>query len=519
VLIERPPATTRPRGRLPLWLRIVGLCLVGAITVAVVLLATHWPFTKDAITRSLQAATSRPVRIGAFHRSYFPPGCLAEDVRVLHNSHPDAPPLITIEKLLVRGSFIGMFTSPKRLAEVKVVGMRVRIPPNTSHDDGRSGIALNSGDKPLAISKVVADGALLEFLPSEPGKKPYTLRVDGLVIKGIGAGVPMDYSAIVTNSEPPGLIRAQGKFGPWNPDNPGVTPVSGNFTYRDVNLGVFNGISGTLQAKGKFHGPLAHIETEGTTETENFHVEHSGSSVRLAVAFKAVVNGTNGDTYLEPADAHFLRTSLTARGGVEGKTGENGKTTSLSVSVPNGRIEDILRLFVPDKTAPLSGAVAVRGKFLWPPGPAKFVEKIRMDLDFGIDHGRFQSQATQDTINRISESAQGESKKEQDVDPHTALSDLRGHVAFRNGVATFTGVSFVVPGASATLRGAYSLLTHRIDLHGVLTTKGKLSDTTPSFFKSLVLKAITPFFKKKHDIKVVPFKITGTFENASVSLD
>jgi hypothetical protein len=33
------------------------------------------------------------------------------------------------------------------------------------------------------------------------------------------------------------------------------------------------------------------------------------------------------------------------------------------------------------------------------------------------------------------------------------------------------------------------------------------------------LKAITPFFKKKHDVKVVPFKITGTFADASVSLD
>jgi hypothetical protein len=411
-----------------------------------------------------------------------------------------------------------MFLSPKRLAEVKVVGMHVRIPPKDPHGGGNSSVALNSGSDSLAISKVVADGALLEFLPSGPGEKPYRLRVDGLILKNIGDGVPMDYSLNLTNSEPPGLIRAQGKFGPWNPNDPGVTPVSGEYIYTDANLAAFKGISGILNAKGKFHGPLARIETDGTTQTRNFHVEHSGTAVPLAVSYHAIVNGTNGDTYLEPVDAHFLRTVLTARGGVEGRRGEKGKTTTLSVEVPNGRIEDILRLFVADKTSPMSGAVSLRAKFVWPPGPAKFVDKIRMDIDFGIDRGRFHSKDTQGAIDRISKSAQGESKKDAEEDPRTMLSDLKGHVAFRNGVARFSGVSFTVPGASATLRGDYGLVDQRVDLHGVLTTTGKLSDTT-SGFKALVLKAITPFFKKKHDVKVVPFKITGTFANASVSLD
>ena len=181
---------------------------------------------------------------------------MAEDIQVLHNGHPDAPPLITMEKLLVQGSLTGMFLSPNRLAQVKVVGMHIRIPAAGRHGEGKSSVALNSGGKSLIISKIVADGALLEFLPSEPGKTPFKLRVDGLILKDIGAGVPMDYNVILTNSEPPGVIRAQGKFGPWNPDDPGVTPVSGDYIYSDIDLGRFKGISGILQAKGKFHGPL-----------------------------------------------------------------------------------------------------------------------------------------------------------------------------------------------------------------------------------------------------------------------
>src|SRR6188474_893715 len=82
VLIEHPPATAGNR-RTPKWVWIVGLCFVVALTLGIVILATHWPFSRDAITRALQEATSRPVRIGGFRSTYFPPGCIAENVRVL----------------------------------------------------------------------------------------------------------------------------------------------------------------------------------------------------------------------------------------------------------------------------------------------------------------------------------------------------------------------------------------------------------------------------------------------------
>lgn len=518
MIIERPrPAAATRRRKIPRALRWTGFGLASLIIAGIVLLATHWPFSREAMTRAIQEATSRPVQIGAFRQSYFPPGCLAENIRVLHNGNPGGPPLITVEKLLVQGSLTGMFSSPKRLAQVKVVGLHIAIPPDGSHQ-GTARFALDSGAKSLAISKIVADGALLEFLPSKPGDKPYLLRIDGLVLRGVGSGKPWSYTAVLTNSKPPGVIRAAGEFGPWNPDNPGVTPVSGEYTYTDVDLGVFHGISGTLQAKGKFRGPLGRMETEGDIEVPNFHVEHSGSSVRVAVDYHAIVNGTNGDTRLDPARARFLRTTLIARGPIAGREGEKGKTVTLDLSVPQGRIDDILRLFVEEKTAPLSGAVKLDARFLWPPGPRKFVEKIRMNVDFGIAGGKFRSNETQGTIDRISKSGQGESKKEAEEDPRTMLSDLRGGVTFRNGIATFRGVSFEVPGAMANIRGTYGLVDHRVDLHGVLHTPGKLSDTT-SGFKAFVLKAISPFLKKKNDVKIVPFKITGTFQDAKVSLD
>jgi hypothetical protein len=513
MLIERAPAAKHTR--IPLWLRIAGLVLAGLIVAGIVVLATHWPFSKSAVERALRAATDRPVRIGTFHQSFFPPGCVAEDITVLTHHGGENPPLIAIRKLVIQGSLTGMFSSPKRLAEVKIVGMHLRIPPKRPGEN--HGIPLDSGGggHGLAISKIVADGALLEFIPADRGKEHYKLLIDKLLVRDVGSGKAMSYRAVLTNTEPPGVIRSEGKFGPWNPDDPGRTQVSGAYTYENVKLGVFGGISGTAHAHGKFAGRLDHILTDGTVEIPNFHVNGSALDARFAVDYHALVNGTNGDTRLEPANARFLRTEVATRGPIEGGA---HKTATFGMTVRGGRLEDLLRLFISDRTSPMSGSVTLEAKAVWPPGPRKFLDKLRLDIDFGIGSGRFDSTRTQGSIDRLSESAAGESRKEEKEDPRTVLSNLRGHVALRDGVAHFSNVSFAVPGAAATLHGTYRLSDQAVDLHGVLDTQGRLSDTA-SGFKALMLKVITPFFKKEHSVRIVPFKITGSWGNATVGLD
>jgi hypothetical protein len=503
MLIEREP--THKAVPLHRAIRIAAVVLVGLIAAAIVLLAVRWPFSQSAMERALRAATGRPVRIGTFRQSYFPPGCVAENVSVLTHHGGDNPPLIAIERLEVQGSLTGMFSSPKRLAQVKIVGMHLRIPPKRAGED--HSIPLDSGKGGLAISKIVADGAVLEFLPEERGGKPYVLRVEKLLVRGAGSGGPLSYKTVLANTEPPGIIRSEGKFGPWHPENPGQAQVSGDFTYEDIRLGVFGGISGTASARGKFAGRLDHIDSEGAVEIPNFHVSGSALTTRLAVDYHAIVNGTNGDTTLQPVRARFLRCEVEASGPIEGGA---HKTATFDVTVRSGRVEDLLRLFGHDKTAPMSGAVSLRAKAVWPPGPRKFLDKLRLDIDFGVEGGSFASPTTQGSLDRLSESATGQS---------TVLSDLRGHIALRDGVAHLSHIRFNIPGAAATLQGTYRLRDQAVDLRGVLDTRGKLSATTKSGFKSFLLKAISPFFQKKHDLKIVPFKITGAWGKTSVGLN
>jgi hypothetical protein len=58
------------------------------------------------------------------------------------------------------------------------------------------------------------------------------------------------------------------------------------------------------------------------------------------------------------------------------------------------------------------------------------------------------------------------------------LTDLTGQVVLEHGVATFTDLSFGVPGAAARMHGTYGLIDHKIDLHGQMHVLTKISNTT-----------------------------------------
>jgi hypothetical protein len=103
-------------------------------------------------------------------------------------------------------------------------------------------------------------------------------------------------------------------------------------------------------------------------------------------------------------------------------------------------------------------------------------------------------------------------------DAETVLTNLQGRVVLEGGIAKFSDLSFGIPGADASMYGTYSLLDHKIDLHGRMRVDTKISKTTTGM-KSLLLKAMDPFFKKKNKGEVVPVHISGTYEHPLFGLD
>jgi hypothetical protein len=187
------------------------------------------------------------------------------------------------------------------------------------------------------------------------------------------------------------------------------------------------------------------------------------------------------------------------------------------MGVSQGRIEDLLGLFTDSAQPAEAGEVRLQTKVELTPGPPGFLKRLRLDGEFGIGRGHFTDPRLQTPVNRLAESAHGETKKQEDADPAIVLSNLKGHVSANGGIAKLSNISFTEPGTLAEIEGTYNLIDKKLNLKGVLHTSGKLADTT-SGFKSMVLKAVGPFFKKK-SVTVVPFVITGTSSDPSFALD
>jgi hypothetical protein len=325
----------------------------------------------------------------------------------------------------------------------------------------------------------------------------------------------MTFRATLTNAKPPGDIASTGKFGPWSTGEPGDTPVQGTYTFQNADLSVFKGISGILSSQGSYSGVLERIEAQGKTDTPDFTVKVAGNPVHLTTQFHAIIDGTDGNTLLQPVTGQFGHSSLIARGGVVGVKGVKGKTVSLDVTVDDGRLEDMLLLGVKGRNPTMTGAIAFRTKLVIPPGDVDMAEKMKLEGGFKIASAHFSKLDIQEKVNQLSHRGKGQPKE---AATDTVASDFAGQFKLDKGTMTFRALSFRVPGVSVALNGTYQLKGGDMDFHGQAKLEAKLSQTVTGF-KSFLLKAVDPFFAKKDAGAVLPIKITGTRDNPSFGLD
>jgi hypothetical protein len=243
-------------------------------------------------------------------------------------------------------------------------------------------------------------------------------------------------------------------------------------------------------------------------------VDVSGNPVHLKTQFQAVVDGTDGDTYLQPVNAQFGRSSVVARGAIEGSGGVKGKTVSLDVTVEQGRLEDMLRLGVKGRPM-MSGVVGFHAKLVIPPGDVDIAQKMKLDGEFRAAAAHFSHFDVQEKVNKLSHDGQGNPEAPP---TDTVASDFAGGFKLDNGVVNFRSLSFRIPGVGIALNGRYGLMDQEMEFHGTAKLEAKLSQTTTGS-KSFLLKAVDPFFRKKNAGAVIPIKITGKRDQPSFGLD
>jgi hypothetical protein len=422
--------------------------------------------------------------------------------------------MVTVSRLTIDTSLRGMFKEPLQVRSVALEGLQINVPPKREDRDQTA--EPKQAPPRFVVDEVTADGTTLNILPKKEGKEPLVFEISKLKLNSAGTVAPMKFQATLTNPKPPGNIQSSGEFGPWQSDDPSLNPVAGSYIFQNADLSVFKGIAGKLSSEGKYQGMLERIIVDGWTDTPDFSLKVSGQPVHLKTQFHAIVDGTDGDTYLEPVNAQFGQSSVIARGGVYGKPGVKGKTVSLEIDVSKSRIEDMLRLAVKGNEPLMTGAIAFKAKFELPPGDQEILDKLRLVGAFGVDAARFSSFSVQEKVEDLSQRARG--KVGQEGANEKIVSDMRGSFQLGDSKIRFSGLTFAVPGALVRLDGIYGLQNETLDFVGTLDTDAKVSQMTTGV-KSIFLRLIDPLFNKKGAGAVIPIKISGTRENPKFSLD
>ncbi|MBB5329557.1 AsmA-like C-terminal region-containing protein [Tunturiibacter gelidoferens] len=515
---------TKTVKRRSVWGWILISLLIAVIVLAVIgEIAVHraMPILKGRVIETLSSRFDSRVEIDGFSVSVLKGlEVSGEGLRIYAQDEVVAAgatdPLIALGHFSFHANLLGLFVKPMHVRTVHVAGMVIHIPPREMRQQAPKG-QRHMGKIKILVDEIVFDDSRLIIGTIKPDKEPKEFEMSRIVMRNVGPDAPWRYDATLVNAIPKGDIHATGTFGPWNNESPGDSSVTGKYTFDHVDLNTIRGIGGMLSSVGEFSGQLNKIIVDGTTETPNFSLDTANHGVPLHTKFHAIVDGTSGDTYLQPVDARLGGSDFTCNGAVVNVKGK-GHIIDLDVNIPAGQIQDFLQLAVKTSPAVMTGGLQMKTKLHIRPGPQSVSKKIGLKGGFTLRQIHFTNPELEDKVDMLSLRAQGDPKaaKPGAEDVH---SQMVGQFVMADGKLSFSKLDYTLPGADVSLAGEYTLDGERFEFDGKVRTKAKVSQMVASKWKSILLKPVDPFFKKDGAGAVIPVKVSGTRSAPKFGLD
>jgi len=505
------------------WIGGIGLLLIVAIIVLGIVVHRAEPTLRAAVIETLSTRFKSKVELDAFHVSLLKGLQVSgAGLRIFgetdpNNYEPGFQPIINVAEFRFHMGIRDLFRSPMHVDTVYVKGLELNLPPR-EHRSEMNNMEPKGGKIEIIVDRLVCDKAQLIVNTLRPGRRPLEFDIESLKMTSIGPGSPLHFDANLTNPKPVGHILSSGLFGPWQADSPRDTPVSGTYSFDHADLGTIKGLAGILWSTGKYAGILDNIVVDGATDTPDFRVAISGRSVHLHTDFHATVDGTSGDTYLQPVKAKILNSWLVANGSVVRTRDPGGHRVELDVVIEKGKIEDLLKMAIRTDPPIMTGLVRLKTKFDLPPGEADVANRLKLAGNFQVSGAHFTNEKIQGKVDALSMRSQGEPKPAQDNIPDNVHAEMEGTFSLSNGLISFSQLRFQVPGTRVNLTGTYSLDGNQFDFHGKARLDAKLSQMVTGW-KSILLKPVDPFFSKNGAGTEVPIEIHGTKSDPHFGLD
>jgi hypothetical protein len=424
--------------------------------------------------------------------------------------------------------------TPISISEVRLQQLELHLPPRSHflHLEPKGAESNPPQSKPgllhvrFQLGSVDCTGARLVLDSSKPGKQPTEIFIQHFHVADIQPNATMHFEAELTNPRPVGVVHTSGSFGPWQVWDPGESPIAGKYTFDHANLGDFKGISGYLNSTGNYQGSLRNITVDGDTDTPDFSLSHFGNPIDLKTHFHAIVDGTSGDTQLDPVNATLGHSHITVQGQVvrvfaPGDTGPRhmiGHDIDLKFHTDHGRIEDFLHLTSHDATPLLTGDVMVKSTLHIPPGKAPVHERMALKGQFTLNGAEFTNEKVKERLQELSLRGQGKPKEAKAGGTEEIPSDMKSDFQLADGVITFPDLAFNVPGADIELQGTYKLDGGALDFKGLAKLQATISKMVGGW-KGFLLKPADRFFKKDGAGTEVGIHIDGTYKKPQFGVD
>lgn len=542
------------------WFLGISAAAFAVFAAALLLLARHAePLMRARIVQALEDHFHAHVELDGFHialrdglraegkglRIWQP--VESEGMTESENEEPPAigKPLIQIEEFQFHAPLKYDSGKPIRISTVQLKGLVIDIPPRRQFERGfpsdvganrtRATQPKDASSRPprpaqprlitFIVESLDCKNSLLTLETDKPGKLPMVFDIAHLKLTGVQPNEPITYEAELTNPRPTGTIHTHGTIGPWNVPDPGNTSLSGDYRFEHADLGDFKGIAGILSSDGHYQGTLRNLTVDGETSTPDFQLDRFKTPVPLYTRFHALVDGTNGDTRLDPVDALLDHSHFEVRGQVvratamqDGALVARGHDIQLNLDIDGGRSEDFLRLVTQTGVPFLTGTMNMKGKLHIPPSTDPVQDRLELNGAFSLDEVRFTTAKVQDRVSELSMRGLGNAKDARTNDSSGVRSAMKGVFRMANGTISLPSLEYTVPGAIVNLKGTYGLDSGAISFEGTAKMEATVSQMVGGW-KGFLLKPVDRFFKKDGAGTLVPIHINGTRDNPQFGVD
>jgi AsmA-like C-terminal region len=496
---------------------IIELLLFGVFVLAlagIAVLLTYWPFRYREVHPLLERTFRSTVRVKRYHRTYFPhPGYVAEGVIFYRHGDTHIPPLASVDRMTVVGSWTNLIFHPHELYEIRLSGLHVQIPPAGTAARGKAfdqGIVARSRQT-IQIETIVADGTTLDFL-ADAGKPPLRLQFPVLQIHNVQQDRPLGFYAHVLIPKPQGMVLANGSVGPFRSTDFGATPLSGTYSLENADLAPLHGVSGHGQASGRYNGTFSRIETTGHAAIPDFRAA-SAHRVRLDAAYRVIVNGANGDVEIQDTQVRTGGNLITASGSVVGKPNK----VNLILRTKDSRVEDLLKIVEHDEPS-VAGKVTFHAAVQLNSGSDAFLRRLGLKGGISLAHVSFTKPHAQQQMNAFAARMQKHPPKDSSGHPAPVTADASSLTTFHQGMAYFPNIHVTFPGTDAYLHGTFNLLDTDIHITGKVDLQRNISHAATGW-RSALLKPVAPFFRHRDAGAIVSIAVTGTAGQPKITQD